>query len=601
MLSHRGPDAEGILAWDEKGRLLEGDLPDDQDLVMGLGHRRLAIFDLSDAGLQPMKGTDGEWIVYNGEIYNFPEIRDELKGFGHSFSTQTDVEVVLRAYSQWGTSCVTHFNGMWAFAIFDPVRKGFFCSRDRMGIKPFYYYYSADLFCFASEVQPIFCCTGKDPEIDEDQLARYLLFHEIDDGCSTIYANVRELRGGYNCWIDKESGSFRTWQFWCLPEQPNLNLSDKEALCTFTDLFEDSVRLRLRADVPVAVTLSGGIDSSAVVVAASKVGSHEIQTFTSRFPNCPKIDESHYAAEVAKACGVRATYVTPDLTRLLEEEPLLTQHQAMPYGSLSLYVHWAILSCIKREGVPVVLSGQGGDELFLGYERYYVPQILSLFPNLPRLMLAGVLAGLRSRLGLRGIAAYLAYFGFPRFRLSVLRRRARRVFRPDLVARAVSLVRGGETDMRSLQKVELQEGQLSRLLRYDDRTSGAHGMETRLPFLDFRLVEFAYRLPWNHKIRNGWTKYLVRRYLEQNGLPSIAWRRHKLGFDAPTNSWTQQLVREKGSMLLDHPFAKLLLREDVSLAELRPRELWNVYNILHLAASLKWKGFAASSQKMHGS
>ena len=590
MLRHRGPDAEGLVGWDGEQAQYVNEMPDSLPLTMGLGHRRLAILDLSDAGSQPMRGEGGEWIVHNGEVYNFVELRDELEGHGFSFSTGTDTEVILRAYEKWGEDCVNHFNGMWAFTIYDAVRNGFFSSRDRMGIKPFYYFRSKDVYCFSSEVQSIFACINEDPIIDPQQLARYLVSRGIDDGRSTIYRNIEELRGGFNSWLDVKTGGFKVWRFWHLPEEADLDLSDAEALGTFSELFEDSVRIRLRADVPVAVTLSGGIDSSSVAVAAGKVEGQEIRTFTSRFPENPEIDETAYAKQVIATCGAKATFVEPDLNRLLEEEPLLARHQAMPYTSLSLYVHWAILSCIREYGVPVVLAGQGGDELFMGYERYYVSHLASLLPNLPKAIVAAVQGGVRSRLGMLGMVEFVLYFGFPSLRGWRLKRRANMTFKKELLRHNVF----GENVMhvkglRRLQEEELLRGSLSRLLRYDDRTSGAHSMETRLPFLDYRIVEFAYRLPWRHKIRNGWTKYLLRQYLDQNGLPSVAWRRHKLGFDAPSVAWTRQLVRHRGAALCDHPIAGQLLRDGVSLSQLPPEQQWNAYNILHLATLLGWK------------
>lgn len=587
LLAHRGPDGAGQIGWDGRGTRYEGPCGD-QPLVLGLGHRRLAIFDLSAAGRQPMRGPRGEWVVYNGEIYNFPEIRRELAERGYVFRTGTDTEVLLAAYAEWGTDCVDRFNGMWAFALYDPARRGLFCCRDRLGIKPLYYVSGDDLFCFASELPPIFECLGGTPAIDAEELARYIVFRTSDDGPCTMYAGVSELRGGHSAWLDLVSGKLSVRRYWSLPEGPDIEAGDEEALDRFSELLEDSVRLRLRADVPVAVTLSGGTDSSAVALAASRVGTGEIVTFTSSFRDHPEIDETRYAQEVAKRCGVRSVLVEPDLGRLVEEEPLLTCHQALPYGSLSLYVHWAILKRIREQGIPVVLSGQGGDESFLGYELYYVAQVLSLWPNVPRMLVAGWQGGRRSRLGLTQMAAHLAFFGNPWLRRSVLLRRARSVFRPEIVQGIPARCESLPTDLRKLQAGELLGSTLGRLLRYDDRTSAAHGMETRLPLLDYRLVEYAYRLPWKHKIRQGWTKYLVRRYLDRHLPESVAWRRCKLGFNAPTGQWAAELLRRRGERLFDHPIRKCLLSDRAGPSRLPARQRWTVYNLLHLAVLLNW-------------
>lgn len=591
QLVHRGPDAEGILGWAPDGTcdaaLQEG--APDRPLVLGLGHRRLSIFDLSEAGTQPMRGAGGEWIVYNGEVYNFLELREELAALGHPFHTETDTEVILAAYRQWGVDCVTRFNGMWAFALYDPAKNGMFWSRDRLGVKPFLYTRNGDLICLSSEECALFAGLGLVPRVDRLQLAKYLVLGISDDSEHTIYSGVYELRGGHSAWLELATGDLRTWRYWELPEEPDLHLQDAEALDRFSELLEDSVRLRLRADVPVAISLSGGVDSSAVTVAASRVRRNDILTFTSSFPEQPEIDESAYAAEVANGCRASPVFVKPDLTRLVQEEPLLTRHQAAPYGSLSQYVHWAILNRVKEHRVPVILSGQGGDELFLGYERYYVARVLSRFPNVPKAVLESVQAGFRSGLGLLETAGYVAYFASPRLRDRVLFRRAQKVFRSHLLTDVpLPPYRHLSGNRRELQANELLRGQLSHLLRYDDRTSGAHGMETRLPYLDYRMVEFAYRLPWHFKIRHGWTKYLVRKYLERHSLKAIAWRKRKLGFSAPQAQWTRHLIQTRGRELDEHPFRKVLLRDDVTLLDMPLRQQWSAYNTLHLASLLDW-------------
>ncbi len=590
-LAHRGPDAEAIVAWGPDGKCFTAGqaASGDQPLVLALGHRRLAILDLSEAGTQPMQGPGGEWIVHNGEVYNFLELRQELAALGHRFHTQTDTEVILAAYRQWGPDCVRRFNGMWSFAIFDPAKNGMFWSRDRLGVKPFLYTRQGDLVCFASEERALFAALGSVPRVDRLQLAKYLVFGIADDSEHTIYSGVYELRGGHAAWLELATGNLRTWRYWALPEEPDLDLQDAEALDQFSELLEDSVRLRLRADVPVAILLSGGVDSSAVTVAASRVGGNDIRTFTSSFPEQPEIDESAYAAEVAKHCRASPVLVTPDLASVVEEEPLLTRHQAAPYGSLSLYVHWAILKQVKEHHVPVVLSGQGGDELFLGYERYYVARVLSLLPNVPKAVLECFRAGFRSRLGIPRTGAFMVYFAFPGLRDGVLLRRARTVFRPQLLGDVpFPRYRHLTANRRELQTNELLHGQLSHLLRYDDRTSGAHGLETRLPYLDYRIVEFAYRLPWHFKIRRGWSKFLMRKYLERHSLHRVAWRKRKLGFNAPQVQWTRHLVARRGGELDEHPFRSVLLRDDVSLLDMPVRQQWAAYNTLHLASLLDW-------------
>lgn len=588
LLSHRGPDGQGMVGWDRDGSIYYNEGPKDSLLSVGLGHRRLAIFDLSKKGSQPMKGPNNKWIVFNGDIYNFPELRKELKEFGYTFSSESDTEVILAAYDKWGFSCTTRFNGMWSFAIYDPGQNGIFCSRDRLGKKPFYYIHSLKWFCFASEIAPIFSFIEEPPRIVKEQLAKWLVYGLMDDSAETIYHGIIELQGGHSAWLDIDTQGFRIWRYWDLPEEPDIDISQSKALEHFSELFEDATRIRLRADVPIAVSLSGGIDSSAVTLAASRVSKNNVKVFTSHFPTYPNIDETEYAFQVARACGVSHTLVEPDLSRLVVEEPLLTRHQEMPNGTLSPYVHWAILSQIREQGIPVVLSGQGGDELFLGYERFYIPYLISRFPHLIEMCHAIVQGSLNSRLSLSDMVSYLAFFGIPGLRKVIRTRRIEGIYNSDILDAAPKKKKFIMSDRKELQRFELIGGHLSRLLRVDDRNAGAHGMETRLPFLDFRLVEFGYRLPWSNKIDGGWTKYLIRLYLDRHGLKSIAWRRRKLGFNAPDAEWTKTLLSQRGNILQTSTITKKLLRDDLDINQLPSRFQWQVYNLLHLASLMGW-------------
>lgn len=588
LLSHRGPDAEGFAGWTFTNELLRDDQLQDQTLKVGIGHRRLAILDLTDAGRQPMCGANGNWIVFNGEIYNFQEIRAELISLGARFYTRTDTEVILNAYSIWGEACVTHFNGMWAFVIVDINNGCLFASRDRLGVKPFYYLLNQHYFIFSSEVSPFFCHPLLKPLIDKERLIYYLVDHTIDDGVKTIYRDIHELRGGHQMQIDLMKGGQGIQTYWTLPDGPDVELDESATLDRFSELIEDAVRLRLYADVPVAITLSGGVDSSVIALAASRVHNAPVQTFTSRFPGNRDIDESSYALQVADACNIKAHFIEPSVQKMMAEEPLLTRHQEMPYGSLSLYIHWMILSGIRFNGYPVVLSGQGGDETFLGYERYYISAIAAYFPNIPKQLLLFCQAIGNSRLSLTELAAYAFYFSVPSLQRRIRLLKAKKIYDPDLILRLPDPRKEVFANIRHLQASELLNHTLSTLLRYDDRTSGALGMETRLPFLDYRIVEFAYKLPLKYKIRNGWTKYLSRSYLARHLPKTIVWRKNKLGFNAPQTQWTEDLVRERGGHLQTIPFAEGLLSRGTILNNLPTRQKWDVYNTLQLADLLNW-------------
>jgi len=563
----------------------------DQALWLGLGHRRLRILDLSDAGRQPMQGPGGCWITFNGEIYNYRELRAELAARGYRFLTGTDTEVILAAYDAWGTQCVQRFNGMWAFVLYDPTRRRLIASRDRLGVKPLYYATTADGTMFASEVGALLEWPAVRPTIVMERLGRYLVDHRTDDSAETMYRDVRELRGGHTLELDTETGAMHLARYWDLPAEPDLELGDEAALDRFSELIEDAVRLRLHADVPVAITLSGGVDSSVLTVAASRVAGRNVRTFTSRFPGDPSIDESRYAAHVVDSTGAQGHYVQPSTGRLVEEETALTTHQALPFRSLSLYVHWAILSAIRAQNVPVVLSGQGGDESFLGYDRYHTSAVLHALPN-PARAAARLWQGARnSGRGVFALAALAAYFTSPLLQRTVRRHRVVRVVRSRWLAEQTLSRPAAEIfgDIRRQQRDELLTRCLPALLRYDDRTAGALGMETRLPLLDYRVVEFAYRLPLNHKIRGGWTKYLLRRYLARHGLEAVAWRRGKYAFYAPQAAWTRRLIEARGATLDANPFTRALLEDGLSLAHVPQRMAWDAYNCAHVASVLGWQ------------
>jgi asparagine synthase (glutamine-hydrolysing) len=586
-VAHRGPDGLDCAGWDGAGARVAGAELDGRALHLGLGHCRLSIIDLSDAGRQPMAGARAHWLSYNGEIYNYRELRRELEARGREFRTATDTEVILAAYEVWGERCVERFNGMWAFLLYDPRGRRLLASRDRLGVKPLYYARTRTGIAFASEIAPLLECPGVGREIVPERLAEWLVNRRLDHREATIYRDIVELRGGHQLELDTATGAISVTRFWDLPGETDLQLDEGPALDRFSELIEDAVRLRLHADVPVAITLSGGVDSSVLTVAASRVTGGAVRTFTSRFPGQGRIDESAFAAEVARARGAEAHFIEPELSRLLEEEPALTRHQAMPFVSLSLYVHWAILARIRDQGVPVVISGQGADECFFGYDRFHAMAFLASLPNLPGAALRVWQGSIRSGLGARRMAANIGYFSLPWAQRRRRRDRLAGVLRPAWLAAPLA-----EPDVvpdpARQQRLELFRTSLPSLLRYDDRTAGALGMETRLPFLDYRVVEFAARLPPRHKIWRGWTKYLLRRYLDRHGLPAIAWRQTKVGFEAPQAAWTRELVAARGAAVQGTSFARGFLAEGVRLESVPARAQWDVYNCLHLGYLLDW-------------
>ncbi len=552
-------------------------------------HTRLSILDLSESGRQPMADCLGNVITFNGEIYNYLEIRKELAAYGHVFSTGTDTEVILAAYAKWGSKCVERFNGMWAFALYDAARRLMFLSRDRLGVKPIYYSRPDDAsVAFASEIPALYALMGGEPIVCAERLGAVFKSGLTDEGEDTLFKGVRELRGGENAFFDLLARTWSVSRHWSLPEQPDLDISQNEALERFTDLFEDAVRLRFRADVPIALTCSGGVDSTAVAIATAKLGK-DVTMFTSDLPQDQVIDESGFARTVADTLKLPLVLVRPDIGQWKDEVAALSRAQAMPYGSLSLYVHWALLKEIRARGMPIVLSGQGADEVFFGYERYYSAFLAAQLANPVKLVREYSLMRKRSLRSGSSALAFLTYFAMPR--LQEIRRRlnSRAALRANILNVKAQAPERFTTDRRHLQRMELQDYNLPRLLRYDDRTAGALGMETRLPFLDYRLVEFAHRLPWRHTFSDGWTKFIVRKYVAQNGIPEIAWRKGKLGFEAPTDRWVRELAAERWKSYRHTEFAKRMLRDDVNISSLTPDVRWGVFNVLELAFLHQWR------------
>lgn len=590
-LKHRGPDDSGIFSQN-----INNNLPQHLKRTIQFGHRRLSIFDMSSAGRQPMGDEKGRRIVYNGEIFNWPELKAELQEVGYRFATNTDTEVILAGYDYWGADCVKRFNGFWALAIFDAGNEkndpAVFLSRDRFGIKPFYYYYRDKVFIFCSEIVPIHCLLGQKPAINAEQLARYLILDLSHDNEKTLYQDILELEPGHSAKLNLENGSFKIDKYWSLPQAPDLNLTDNTALDTFSDLLEDAVRIRLRADREVALTLSGGTDSSAIAVAASRVTRGSIRAFTSHFPEHPEIEESHYAEMVAQKCGFEHELVQPELYDLDKDERELTKHQELMYVNFSVLVNWAVQRKIRSRNIALTLTGQGGDELFLGYERYLVPNILSNLKNPARFVKEIFGSGKNSRLGILGILMFIPYFAGSNIRSRRYLQESRQIFKNDFVELTDEKAQNYPFNLRQLQYQQICGEQLRRLLRYDDRTSGAFGMESRPAMLDYRLVEFAYRLPWRHKIRNGWTKYIVRRYLEKAGLPEIAWRKQKLGFNAPTDQWANSILKIRGESIFNSAFAGSILKSNVCAEKLTHRSRFKVLNLLSSAELLKWKALS---------
>ena len=492
-LQHRGPDGSGIYA--------------DPERRCGLGHNRLSIIDLSTAGLQPMADASGRrWLVFNGEVYNYIELRKELAGY--PFRSGTDSEVILAAFDRWGSACVERFIGMFAFAIWDEATGELFCARDRLGIKPFHYTWLEGTFAFASEIKALIAA-GLEPRADRSVWATYLQHGLYDHSENTFFEGVKVLPPGHTLiWKD---GAVTIRKYWDAGSNPSVvEMSDEGAADALESLLREAIALRLRSDVPLGVNLSGGLDSSvlfAFVDASDEVGD-QLNCFTMGFDD-PQYDETQFAAEVP-----RRKQWTQHVERLDAAiawsliDPLMRAEEA-PFGGIGTLAYYNLHRRVRDEGVTVVLEGQGIDEMFGGYAYYQARDRAGTYQDGSSFLRGETLSP-----AMRDQQAELAPFPAP--------------FASDLNNRLYR---------------DIRYSKLPRVLRMNDRLSMAFSRELRPPFLDHRVVELAFRLDDRKKVRDGQGKVIVRQMLQRMIGHDLA-TRPKRAVVTPQREWIRGPLRE---------------------------------------------------------
>lgn len=540
---HRGPDDQGV--WTEG--------------PVTLGHARLSIVDLTSAGHQPMLSHNGRLaIVFNGEIYNFRELRAQLATEGARFISDTDTEVILAAYRRWGRDCLNRFNGMWAFAIWDADRRILFCSRDRLGIKPFYFHVSRNgTFAFASEIKAIAAVESLGP--DHGHIARFLRTSLMDDTERTCFIGVRQLAAG--CWLEVavDADTIRVGTptaYWAFDPILAAERYDFEhPVETLRELLRDSVNLRLRADVPVGTCLSGGLDSSTIVALASAQLSEPVRTFSSIYPN-PGYDESTYVNTVNQAFGTIAKAVTARPGRLRDILPRIAYHQDQPCAAPGVFSQWHVME-MAAGNVTVLLDGQGADELLGGYIPYYFDYVRSLAQAARRRPSPATIAQLAwaavwaaRRMGVRTVRGMLTARG-TRQRPEVRREYLNENLPEGAAVPRPVRVLGDPLADRLIRDTFVVS--LPALLRYEDRNSMAFSLEARTPFLDYRIVEFALALPVADRIHGPWTKYVLRRAVDGLLPAEVTWRRDKLGYPTPLAEWLRGEFRRDAEEIIFSP------------------------------------------------
>ncbi len=557
-LSYRGPDGCGLYVEAASG--------------IALGHRRLTILDLSSAGAQPMQDTKKQVvIVYNGEVYNYLELRRELVTKGYTFLSGTDTEVVLNAFLEWGTDCLKRFNGMFAFAIWDKRTSELFIARDRLGIKPLYYYLNNTSFVFASEVKAVLKGIGKIPKLNNHLIDLYMSFGYIP-GDSTLHNGVKRLMPGH--FLLYKEGNITIQKYWDL----SFEKSHDRGLNYYVDkakfLLNDSIELRLRSDVPLGIFLSGGLDSSAVVALLASRVQEPLKTYSVAYDFGKEYNETKYSRKIAKLFNTdhHEYILTPsEFVNFIPEYVYYMDEPVTEAAAISLY-HIARLA---RKDVTVVLSGEGSDEIFAGYDFYFynciiekirqlfggrgtkaLSQFVNCLPGLPKLKKYCHLSTTPLAERYRGISSYEDKV-------------KRNLYTDDFFLVVHSHKFDLSSYQRSLFNKTSDADPLSRMLYFDtktwlvddllikaDRMSMAASLELRVPFLDYRLVEFAAKMPSNYKLRGRTTKYILKKMMADL-LPNEIINRKKMGFPTPLKLMFQRELYEYARDLLISPQAKI--------------------------------------------
>lgn len=591
--SHRGPDGAGYLLVGSSARLSTIEAPKvEPSDFLALGHRRLAILDCSPAGAQPMASADGEnWLSFNGEIYNYIELREELRAEGFKFHTETDTEVVLCAYEAWGVDCFKRFNGMWAIALWDGVRQQLILSRDRLGVKPLFYIELNGAVVFSSEIKGVLASGSVVPRLNLAVAMDYLKWSVVDHGCDSFFAGVKSFPPGHTAVID-HSLAVKPFPFWSLDASVTTPILVDKAVYKFRQLFQSAVQLRLRSDVPVGFCLSGGLDSSAIVCQANILRpktAGSLHTFNAASDD-PRFDERRWCNLVNESVGASAHHVFPSGESFEEELDALLWHQEEPFTSASIYAQWAVMRDARVHSIPVLLDGQGADEGLCGYRKFYLFHLMNLFRQHRYGRFLFELVALIAR-GDRGL---FRFWEGGRYLPSFLKRRV------SSLATALTsegealwsnsyLDLSGRGSISERQYLDLTRFSVPSLLRYEDRNSMAWSIESRVPFLDYRLVEWLVSLPAEIKMNAGRTKALMRRALRGIVPDAILDRRDKMGFVTAQEVWMRTTMRsaiescfeDKNFPLSDLVDASKLLQEyrkwQAGLAAMPQQEIFRVF------------------------
>ncbi|MCW5583874.1 MAG: asparagine synthase (glutamine-hydrolyzing) [Gammaproteobacteria bacterium] len=567
IIRHRGPDDEGYLLWDDsKLQVYAGSdtalqtksawqyptIPlDKRDWKIGLGHRRLSILDLSPGGHQPMVLEEaGLSITYNGEIYNYIELRKELEQQGHQFKSGSDTEVILHAWSSWGEKALHKLNGMFSFVLLDTKKKKLYAVRDRYGVKPLYYTQTSGYIAFASEVKQLRELPEYNFQLDEQIAYDYLRYGRVDHASNTFEVGINQVMPGTMITVDITSGDLKHLTWYTL-KPVTWKGTEEEACDRFFELLKDSVKLRMRSDVPVGSALSGGLDSSTIVCLMREVlsgqgaGDHLIKTITSCQED-NKYDEWEYANEVINKVKADPYRVFPSFEKLQHDLEKMLWHMDYPFGSTSQFSQWCVFEEAKKQGLTVMIDGQGADEQLAGYGGNDMALYAGLMRKGRFLKLVQEARGYKQQKGVwpKGFLLGAVQTNFkwllPLFSKNYQAISNRDVTPDWLNKRDLLDDKFHPKSLREGLSRQVLYSPLPSLLRYEDRNSMAFSVESRVPFMDYRLVEFTLGLPEKLIYRRGVRKYILRESFKGMVPDSILNRTDKMGFVSPEERWLKE-------------------------------------------------------------
>ncbi len=550
-IKHRGPDGEGFTFFSESIEIpaFSNETPKvncesnrflfnpkkslesvSTNYTMAFAHRRLSIIDLSESGHQPMCDISSNyWITFNGEIFNYLELKKELTLKGHTFLTQTDTEVVLASYKEWGTDCLQKFNGMWAFALYDKTKQLVFCARDRVGVKPFYFINTNTSFAFASE-QKAFLKSGLLKfEVNEPQQIDFLINAKLETTEQSLFKGIYELKPAHYLLYHLKSTDFEIKEYYDISTQTKIQKTESEIINDIETKLKHAIALRLRSDVEIGSCLSGGLDSSIIAgIIKNLQPNTNLKLFTAVFPS-ETFDESSYAKQVSNFVNGSWFTVSPTETEFFRDIETLNYSQDLPIWSTSTYSQYRVMKLASEQNIKVLLDGQGADELFGGYTHHY-------FALWKEMSMASKLKNINA-------SKQTVQNPFLSFGKQLLKETCHlgvnysNYFNPDFQVNAKTETTIFSNTLNQQLKNDYN-GNLKSFLKCEDRCSMAFGIESRVPFADdVELVDYLFSVSGNQKIKNGVSKYLLREAAKQYIPEKIYKRTDKIGFETPVSKW----------------------------------------------------------------